>query len=364
MRAVVITKAGPPEVLQVEERPDPEPGPGQVAIDVRACGVNFADTMARVGLYPDAPNLPAVVGYEVAGTRVDTGERVLAGTHFGGYQSRVVVGEEDIVPLPERLSFEQGAAIPVNYATAWAGLVRYGGLQAGERVLVQAAAGGVGIAAIQLAKRFGAEVYGAASPGKHDAVRAQGAVAVDYGQRGLPKFDLIMDAIGGRSFRTSYNLLNPGGRLIAFGAVGGDERREAQRRHRRPRRGADAALQPDQADERLEVGDRAQHAAAVGARGHAAALDGPARRADGGRHDPAGGGRGGAVRPRARRAPDDRRAPQRREGRPHTVIARRPASASSRPSAAASGAQASAAVTPACSTSTPASQAPTALPAT
>jgi NADPH:quinone reductase-like Zn-dependent oxidoreductase len=219
VRVVVITKQGPPEVLRVEERPDPQPGPGQVAIDVRAAGVNFADTMARVGLYPDAPKLPAVVGYEVAGTRADTGERVIAGTHFGGYASRVVVGEQDVVPLPERLSFEQGAAIPVNYATAWAGLVRYGGLQAGERVLVQAAAGGVGIAAIQLARRFGAsEVYGAASPGKHDAVRAQGAVAVGYGERGLPKFDLVMDAIGGRSFRTSYDLLNPGGRLIAFGA--------------------------------------------------------------------------------------------------------------------------------------------------
>jgi NADPH:quinone reductase-like Zn-dependent oxidoreductase len=218
VRAVVITRAGPPEVLRVEERPDPEPGPGQVAIDVRACGVNFADTMARVGLYPDAPDLPAVVGYEVAGTVVGSGERVLAGTRFGGYASRVVVGEEDVVPLPERLSFEQGAAIPVNYATAWAGLVRYGGVQSGERVLLQAAAGGVGIAAIQLAKRFGAEVYGAASPAKHDAVRAQGAVAVDYGQRGLPKFDLVMDAVGGRSFRRSYDLLNPGGRLIAFGA--------------------------------------------------------------------------------------------------------------------------------------------------
>ena len=95
-----------------------------------------------------------MVGYEVAGTRADTGERVLAGTHFGGYASRVVVEEEDIVPLPERLSFEQGAAIPVNYATAWAGLVRYGGLQAGERVLMHAAAGGVGIAAIQLARRW------------------------------------------------------------------------------------------------------------------------------------------------------------------------------------------------------------------
>jgi NADPH:quinone reductase-like Zn-dependent oxidoreductase len=218
VRAVVITRAGPPEVLQVEERRDPEPGPGQVAIDVQACGVNFADTMARVGLYPDAPDLPAVVGYEVAGTVVGSGERVLAGTRFGGYASRVVVGEDDVVPLPERLSFEQGAAIPVNYATAWAGLVRYGGLQAGERVLLQAAAGGVGIAAIQLAKRFGAEVYGAAAPAKHDAVRAQGAVAVDYDQRGLPKFDLVMDAVGGRSFRRAYDLLNPGGRLIAFGA--------------------------------------------------------------------------------------------------------------------------------------------------
>jgi NADPH:quinone reductase-like Zn-dependent oxidoreductase len=223
LRAVVITRAGPPEVLQVEERPDPEPGPGQVAIDVRACGVNFADTMARVGLYPDAPDLPAVVGYEVAGTRLDTGERVLAGTHFGGYQSRVVVGEDEVVPLPERLSFEQGAAIPVSYATAWAGLVRYGGLQAGERVLLHAAAGGVGIAATQIAKKWGAEVYGTASAAKHDAIRAQGVdVAVDYRQRGwekgLPKFDLVMDAVGGRSFRTSYDLLNPGGRLVAFGA--------------------------------------------------------------------------------------------------------------------------------------------------
>jgi NADPH:quinone reductase-like Zn-dependent oxidoreductase len=219
VRAVVITRAGPPEVLQVEERPDPEPGPGQVAIDVRACGVNFADTMARVGLYPDAPDLPAVVGYEVAGMVAGSGERVLAGTRFGGYASRVVVGEDDIVPFPDRLSFEQGAAVPVNYATAWAGLVRYGGLQAGERVLVQAAAGGVGIAAIQLARRWGAEVYGAASPAKHDAVRAQGAIAVEYDARGLPKFDLVMDAIGGRSFRRSYDRLNPGGRLIAFGAA-------------------------------------------------------------------------------------------------------------------------------------------------
>jgi NADPH:quinone reductase-like Zn-dependent oxidoreductase len=219
----MITKAGPPEVLEVKELPDPRPGAGQVAIDVRAAGVNFADTMARVGLYPDAPKLPAVVGYEVAGTRVDTGERVMAGTRFGGYASRVVVGEDDVVPLPDALSFEQGAAIPVNYSTAWAGLIRYGALQPGERVLIHAAAGGVGIAATQIAKRYGAEVYGTASASKHDAIRAQGVdVAVDYRrggwEKGLPRFDLVMDAIGGPSFRTSYRLLNPGGRLVAFGA--------------------------------------------------------------------------------------------------------------------------------------------------
>ncbi len=111
MRAVVITQTGPPEVLQVQERPDPQPGPGKVAIDVHAAGVNFADTMARVGLHPGAPKLPAVVGYEVAGTIVGTGQRVMAGTRFGGYASRVVAGEDDIVPLPDGLSFEQGAAI-------------------------------------------------------------------------------------------------------------------------------------------------------------------------------------------------------------------------------------------------------------
>ena len=232
MRAVEIPRYGAPEVLRVIERPDPSAGPGQVVVDVAACGVNFADTMARVGLYADAPKPPMVVGYEVAGTiaavgdGVDAarvGERVMAGTQFGGYASAVAVPAGDAVPLAERLSFEQGAAIPVNYATAWAGLVGYGSLRAEERVLIHAAAGGVGIAATQIAKRSGAEVWGTASPGKHDAIRANGVDhAVDYRTdgwwEGLPPFDLIMDAIGGRQFRRSYRLLRPGGRLVAFGA--------------------------------------------------------------------------------------------------------------------------------------------------
>lgn len=233
MRAVVITKHGPPEVLQVQQRPAPDrPLGGQVTIDVAAAGINFADTMARVGLYPDAPKPPTVVGYEVAGTvravgpgveGLEAGQRVMAGTRFGGYVERIVVKAVDVVPLPDELSFEQGAAIPVNYTTAWAGLIRYGTLQPGERVLIHAAAGGVGISATQIAKRSGAEVYGTASPGKHDACRGFGVDhAIDYTQAGwerdLPEFDLIMDAIGGRSLRTSYNLLAPGGRLVAFGA--------------------------------------------------------------------------------------------------------------------------------------------------
>jgi NADPH:quinone reductase-like Zn-dependent oxidoreductase len=241
MRAVVISKHGAPGVLKVQERPDPRLGAGEVRIEVAACGVNFADVMARMGLYPDAPKPPCVIGYEVSGTILELGDRVeglshgqrvMAGTMFGGYASQVVVPAGDVIPLPEELTFEQGAAVPVNYATAWAGLIGYGNLQARERILIHAAGGGVGIAATQIAKRHHAEVYGTSSPSKHERIREQGVdYALDYTQggweRGLPKLDLIMDAIGGQSFRRSYSMLRPGGRLVAFGAsavVSGERR--------------------------------------------------------------------------------------------------------------------------------------------
>lgn len=233
MRVVVITRHGDPSVLEVQERPDPPVGTGQVRIDVAAAGVNFADTMARTGLYPDAPKPPMVVGYEVAGTvaevgsgvdGVTAGARVMAGTRFGGYASQVVVPAANVVPLADSLTFEQGAAIPVNYATAWAGLLGFGSLRAGERVLVHAAGGGVGIAATQIAKHHGAHVHGTASPGKHEAIRGFGVdVAHDYTRGGWDaglkgSFDIVLDALGGASFRRSYRLLRPGGRLVAFGA--------------------------------------------------------------------------------------------------------------------------------------------------
>jgi len=241
MRAVVITEHGDPDVLKIEERPSPALEPGGLRIAVRAAGINFADLMARLGLYPDAPPVPSVVGYEVCGeitelgegvTGLAVGDRVLAGTRFGGYAEEVCVRASDVVQIPDGMSFEQGAAIPVNYSTAWAGLLGYGSLRAGERVLIHAAAGGVGIAATQIAKHAGAEVYGTASPGKHDAIRGFGVdTALDYTksgwERGLPPFDLIMDAIGGASLKRSYDLLRPGGRLVAFGAssvVAGEKR--------------------------------------------------------------------------------------------------------------------------------------------
>jgi NADPH:quinone reductase-like Zn-dependent oxidoreductase len=232
MRAVVITKHGGPGVLQVQEQPDAPLGAGGVRIEVAAAGINFADVMARMGLYPDAPDTPCVVGYEVAGTVLELGEgvehltpgqRVFASTKFGGYASQVVAQASEVVELPDGLSFEQGAAIPVNYATAWAGLLGYGSLQPGERVLIHSAGGGVGIAATQIAKSVGAEVYGTASPGKHARISELGVDHVlDYTksgwESGLPQFDVILDAIGGKSFRQSYSLLRAGGRLVVFGA--------------------------------------------------------------------------------------------------------------------------------------------------
>ena len=237
MRAVVLTGHGGPEVLQVEERPDPPVGPGEVRIAVKAAGINFADTMARVGLYPDAPKPPCVLGYEFGGEIESVGEgvgdhqvgdRVMGGTRFNGQAELVAVPADQAIPFPEGWSFEQAAAFPVNYGTAYAALVVMGGLREGERVLIHAAAGGVGIAAIQIAKRIGAEVFGTASAAKHEAIAAQGVDhAIDYRTQDFAKearritggegLDLIIDATGPTNFRKDYRLLRDGGRMVMFG---------------------------------------------------------------------------------------------------------------------------------------------------
>jgi NADPH:quinone reductase-like Zn-dependent oxidoreductase len=237
MKAVVLTGHGGPEVLQVQERPDPAVGPGEVRIAVKAAGLNFADTMARVGLYPDAPKPPCVLGYEVAGEvesvgegvdSVKVGDRVVAGTRFGGQCDLVSVAEDQVLPLPDRLSFEQGAAVPVNYATAYCALVVMAGLKAGERALIHAAAGGVGTAAVQIARHHGAEVFGTASASKHDAIRDLGvAHAIDYRTQDFEQevmrltdgkgVDVVIDATGPTNFRKDYRVLRQGGKLVMYG---------------------------------------------------------------------------------------------------------------------------------------------------
>ena len=140
MRAVAISRHGPPEVLEVQERPDPPVGPGEIRIAVRASGINFADTLARIGLYPDAPKPPCVVGYEVAGEIESVGEgveshkvgdRVMAGTRFNGQAELVTVPEAQVLPLPKKVSFEQGAAFPGQLRDGLCGPGDHGWAQGG-----------------------------------------------------------------------------------------------------------------------------------------------------------------------------------------------------------------------------------------
>jgi NADPH:quinone reductase-like Zn-dependent oxidoreductase len=248
VRQIWIPKAGPPEVLELREARDPTPGAGEIRIRVEAAGVNFADVMGRMGLYPDLPPMPVVPGYEVGG-RVDAvgegvgfdwvGRDVLALTRFGGYADVVSVPENQVLARPPGMSAEEGAALPVNYLTAYQLLEVMGGLRRGETVLVHSAGGGVGIAAIQLAKRIGARVIGTASAGKHAFLQSIGCDhVIDYTRERFEErvreithgrgVELALDAVGGRSFTRSYAALAPTGRLGMFGmsaAATGKQRR-------------------------------------------------------------------------------------------------------------------------------------------
>lgn len=237
MRQVWITKVGPPDVLQVRDAPIPEPAPGQVRIKVAAAGVNFADIMGRLGLYRDAPPIPHVPGHEVAGT-VDAvgpgvqawhaGDEVFAAMGSGGYAEYVCVPAAQVLARPAEMPVEQAAGFPVVFIAAYEGLVALAGIKPGEHVLIQAAAGGLGLAAIEIAKIFDATIYGTASPGKHEFLRGRGVHhPIDYrhhdfereikrltGGRGV---QIALDSIGGRSWLKSYRALSPGGRLVISG---------------------------------------------------------------------------------------------------------------------------------------------------
>lgn len=244
MQQVWIPTTGTPDVLEVREAPTPTPGPGEVLIRVEAAGINFADILARQGLYPDAPDLPAVIGYEVAGdveavgegvTELAVDDPVLAMTRFGGYSSHVVVRAAQAFRRPEGMPAATGAAIPVNYLTAFQAMVVMGGIRHAQelggtrmRVLVHGAAGGVGTAAGDLGQIYGVELFGTASPGKLDYVRERGYNhAVSYRDhdwvtevrdltdgRGV---DLVLDPIGGKHWAKSLDVLAPTGRLAIYG---------------------------------------------------------------------------------------------------------------------------------------------------
>jgi len=237
MLQAVIVGHGGPEKLELREGADPEPGPGEARIRVKASGINFADILAREGLYPDAPRPPVVVGYEVSGTvdavgsSVDSalvGTEVIALTRFGGYADVISVPAGQIFAKPPGLSHEEGASLAVAYLTAWQLLVVMGSLKPEETVLIHNAGGGVGLAAIDIARHIGATIYGTASTAKHPFLLERGVhEVIDYratdwtkevdrltGGKGVA---LITDPLGGRHWKKSYRALRSTGRLGMFG---------------------------------------------------------------------------------------------------------------------------------------------------
>jgi NADPH2:quinone reductase len=222
VRAVVLRETGGPERLEPAEVPEPEAGDGEVIVRVRAAGVNFADVLVRQGRYPQAPELPTVPGAEVAG-EVD-GRRVMALPSSGGYAEAVAVDKQRIVPLPDGATFEEGAGFLLTFLTAWIPLTRQVLLDEGSVVLVHAGSGGVGSAAIQVAKQLGARVAATASTEEKRAVAVEQGADEVFGYdefAGNVRADVVLDPVGGEIFRESFGVLNPLGTVVALGFAGG-----------------------------------------------------------------------------------------------------------------------------------------------
>ncbi len=238
MKTIKIVKKGKPEKLKLEASPIPIPGENDVLIKVVAAGVNFADILARQGLYPEAPKVPFIPGYEVAGiiedtrekiTRFKKGDRVVALTNFGGYAEFVSTPSILARHLPEDKSFEEAAGLPVNFTTAYHSLYNTGSFTKGNRVLIQAAAGGVGLAAVQLCKIMECEIFGTASSiekitflkniGVHHPINY---FTCDFEEEILKitkneKLDIILDSIGGKFIAKELRLLRGHGRIVNLG---------------------------------------------------------------------------------------------------------------------------------------------------
>lgn len=240
MKSFALVKNGKPEkAFELQENPTPTPGAGEVLVESEGFGLNFADVMARLGIYPDCPPLPAVIGYENVGTikalgegvnHLKVGDRVLAFTRFGGYADHIISPAMGVAKISNKLSLGEATALATQYGTAYFAAEETVNLHKGDHVLIHAAAGGVGTALIQLLKRKGCVIFGTAgSEEKMEYLRNQGVDypinyrKVDY-QKEIEKLgfgrklDATFNPIGGDYVKKDFKLLNAGGRLVLYGA--------------------------------------------------------------------------------------------------------------------------------------------------
>jgi len=236
MKAIVLSKTGAPEVLLPIEVKEPEPAKGEVRVKINYAGINYAEILSRKGLYGWALKRPYILGMEASGTidklgsgisNLKVGQKVMVGTKCGTYAEKIVVPKERVVPVLDNYSMEESASFLVNYMTAWVSLIKMAKISPGDKVLVTAAAGGVGTAAVQIASRLGCKVFGmAGSEEKIELIRSFGALS-GYNYRDPNCFidllgdtcgvDVVLEMVGGTVFKKSLDVLNPFGRLVVAG---------------------------------------------------------------------------------------------------------------------------------------------------
>lgn len=242
MKAIEVTEYGDSTNLEPTDKDAPEPGEQEVRIEVEAAGINFADIMQRRGLYPGGPDTPYVAGLEAAGTVDEAGEgvgmsegdRVVAMVDGGGYAEYAIADARTLLPVPEGMTFAEAAGFPVQFLTAHSCLFEWGGLEDGESVLIQAAAGGVGTAAVQLASDMDVEVFGTAStqekldlaaelgcdhPINYTEVDFRDVIDEETDGEGV---DLVLESVGGDVFDRSMDALAHFGRMVTFGVASGE----------------------------------------------------------------------------------------------------------------------------------------------
>jgi NADPH2:quinone reductase len=238
MKAAYVTRYGGPEVLEIREAPVPRPHAHQILVRVRAIGLNFADVFARFGVYPGTPQAPFIPGLEFSGDVVAVGpdvrgfkgrERVMGYSRLGSHAEYVALNESLATTIPASMSYEEGASFLVTYLSAYHGLVHLANTQPGEKVLIHAAAGGVGLAAVQLALHIGAEIFATAGSNEKIAlIEKQGAHhAINYVRQDFAAevkrksndygVDVVMDSVGGEVYKKSWDLLAQMGRYVLYG---------------------------------------------------------------------------------------------------------------------------------------------------